>query len=465
MSDAQDSVSNRNSWKTSDLTEASDPESSFSEDLPDEPPLSLAAERGEAERVESLLKAPDADLNAVNDGGNTPLTHAARNGHIEIVKMMLQDENRIDSEHYYHAFFAAAKGGHSDVLDLLLETFGLDVNATDGSGSTALHLAANNGCAGVVKSLLATNDLDINKRDKSDLTALGRALANNHENVVELLLPREDLAWGANLGKSIEEAALDREHGYMESLLATECASVNNILDPLSWAALRGQIEVLRVLLSRGVKVNAKNRRGRTPLSWASQSGRLDSVVLLLGYGADANLKDRYGKTALWWAVMEGKEEVMKKLIPIDTSTLNMLVRRGELDSIKYMLSFGAELDHQDEEGKSALHLAALYGRLDIATLLMSEGAHLNIADDSGLTPIRIALSNGGTDLVREFLKRGADTAGVMSEDWRQSFKRRDGDGHMTILWRELGGEQRLVFARDADEVPKESAEIESLLL
>ncbi|PTB81746.1 ankyrin, partial [Trichoderma longibrachiatum ATCC 18648] len=149
-------------------------------------PLSLAAERGEAERVESLPKEPDADLNAVNDGGNTPLSRAARNGHIEIVKMMLQDKDRIDSEHYYHAFFAAAKGGHSDVLDLLLETFGLDVNAKNRRGRTPLSWAAQSGRIEEVE-LLLEHGADANLKDSEGKTPLWWAMMEGWVEVMKEL--------------------------------------------------------------------------------------------------------------------------------------------------------------------------------------------------------------------------------------------------------------------------------------
>ncbi|KAL7802084.1 hypothetical protein V8C44DRAFT_311062 [Trichoderma aethiopicum] len=146
----------------------------------------------------------------------------------------------------------------------------------------------------------------------------------------------------------------------------------------------------------------------------------------------------------LFRAIRDCKEEVIKKLIPVDTGTLHRLVYYDDLDSIEYMLCFGPDLDHRDEQGRTALHLAALRQHLDIATVLMAEGADLNIQDNSGRTPLQVALRNKGGNIVRKFLEGGAKTTGTMSKDWRQLFEGRD--GNVALLCGELSGIQHLDY-------------------
>ena len=86
---------------------------------------------------------------------------------------------------------------------------------------------------------------------------------------------------------------------------------------PLSWAGEKGHLEVVKLLLGAGAKVDSKDDRyGQTPLSWAAENGHLEVVKLLLGAGANVNSKDdKYGRTPLSWAGYHGHLEVVKWLV------------------------------------------------------------------------------------------------------------------------------------------------------
>ncbi|KAL7815608.1 ankyrin repeat-containing domain protein [Trichoderma gracile] len=423
-------------------------------ELPKESPLSLAAQQGDTERVKQLLEDPDADadLNAVDRYGDTPLTYVARSGRVEIVKMMVKEKNKIDADNYQNAFVAAAEASRRTdsvlVLELLLATFNIDVNATNANGSTALHRATANRNTDAVEFLLKTNGSDINKKDKSDSTAVDIAIEVGNRHAIELLLPS---AWDANLENSILEAARSGHHDLLDSLLANFCALVDGHLDPLIWAALRGHVEVLQILLTRdGANANAMDRNSRTAISWAAQGGRADAVDLLLEYGADASLPDRGGNTPLWYALSENEEETAKKLIPLDTSTLQTLICQNRLDWIKLMMRLGTNLEQKGKNGQTALHVTAEWGRLDIAKALLSAGANINAEDYSGMTPLRAALIRREADLARELLKRRASNTGIMSKDWHLISKR--GDEELILLSEAFDGERHLDFPEAIDD-------------
>jgi ankyrin repeat protein len=57
--------------------------------------------------------------------------------------------------------------------------------------------------------------------------------------------------------------------------------------------------------------VNAKNTQGGTPLMWAAVYGNDDAARLLLSRGADASLKDNEGITAVQWAVRNKRDSVV----------------------------------------------------------------------------------------------------------------------------------------------------------
>jgi len=92
-------------------------------------------------------------------------------------------------------YFAAQSGFHDEVLSLLKDNPGLDVNWTSPADTTALHLASWHDRVEVVKVLLAHPDISVNLKDISGTTPLSCACRIGHVSVVELFLkdPRVDL--------------------------------------------------------------------------------------------------------------------------------------------------------------------------------------------------------------------------------------------------------------------------------
>ena len=87
----------------------------------------------------------------------------------------------------------AVKRGHVQVMKLLLDTLGIDVNEKINPGlfiedKTLLHVAAENGRIEVVKALLATPGIDVNAKKRYGLTPLHEAAWNGHTEVVKILL-------------------------------------------------------------------------------------------------------------------------------------------------------------------------------------------------------------------------------------------------------------------------------------
>jgi ankyrin repeat protein len=84
------------------------------------------------------------------------------------------------------ALLRAVRDGHADAVEELLKTPGIDVNATDGNGDTALLIAARFGHDHVTRVLLAAG-ANMKVRDKDGKTPLMVATAGGHEEVVAAL--------------------------------------------------------------------------------------------------------------------------------------------------------------------------------------------------------------------------------------------------------------------------------------
>ncbi|KAA8901721.1 hypothetical protein FN846DRAFT_112191 [Sphaerosporella brunnea] len=131
--------------------------------------LCQASENGDLQACKMLLGA-GAGVNFLNRQKLSPLQVAALNGHIEVVKLLLQredvDVNSQDKEGRTPLLWAMANG-EDGVVKLLLEREDVDVNLQDRRyGQTPLSCAAKKGCDGVVKLLLEREDVDVNLQDK-----------------------------------------------------------------------------------------------------------------------------------------------------------------------------------------------------------------------------------------------------------------------------------------------------------
>ncbi len=113
-------------------------------------------------------------------------------------------------------------------------------------------------------------------------------------------------------------------------------------------------VRVAKLLLERGVDVNAQDKDHNSPLHSASYSGRLEIVRVLLDHGAKANAKNDRGETPLH-QVSQGEYE-------------------SQVDGVRIaqlLLDRGVDVNAQDENGITPLHLASWCGKLEIARLLL----------------------------------------------------------------------------------------------
>ena len=222
--------------------------------------LIFAARKRQAETVEVFLRYKGVDVNVIDTGGRSPLSFAVENGDIHIVRQLL-DRGDLQVQHVNVGLIFAAKEGQPEIVEVLLRYKGVDVKE---SGTIALLEAARMGAVTVVEVLLKEEMIDVNAKTKT--------------------------TGPSPLLKGVE--ALERnnysEYGYTA----------------LHFAASRKFCSLIQVLLARcDVEVNARSNSGQTPLMIAAQEGRKDSVCLLLGHPeVDVRAEDDERQTALEWA-------------------------------------------------------------------------------------------------------------------------------------------------------------------
>jgi L-ascorbate metabolism protein UlaG (beta-lactamase superfamily) len=154
----------------------------------------------------------------------------------------------------------------------------------------------------------------------------------------------------------------------------------------LHMACWRGKANLFKILIKKGLVVDAREKSGFTPLLLASMSGNLDAVKVLLDHKADANATNQDGLFPLLQAAKDGRKEI----------TLRLLAAGADARAT------------MGKTGLTALHMACALGYGDIAGALLDKGANVNAVDIWKHTPHGLASRYGHHNLVELLLARGA---------------------------------------------------------
>jgi ankyrin repeat protein len=269
-----------------------------------ETPLYIAVQTGSEEGIK-LLSEQGADINIKDIYGNSPLHYAAGIGQLEIVKLLIKewgdDVVKAKNNNNESALHCAAKGGHVQVVDLLIR-HGAKTENRDKYGNSPLHCAAEAGELEVVKLLIEWG-YNINAKNNNNESALHYAARKGHAEVSRFLIEK-----GININAQ-------NKHGYNALVLAIENAHVTTIdllkkqganIDvsdeerrtPLHWAAYQSHTALIKRLKEQGANIDARDLNGCTPLHLASGRGQIEVIEVLKGQGADIDARDQDGYTA-----------------------------------------------------------------------------------------------------------------------------------------------------------------------
>jgi ankyrin repeat protein len=271
----------------------------------------------------------------------------------------------------------AAKDGDKATLRSLLQKK-VDVNATEGDGSTALHWASYRDDLESA-DLLIRAGANVNAANDLGVTALWTASENGSSAMVRRLL---EAGAKPNL-----------------PLLSGET--------PLMVAARSGYPDVVAQLLAKDANINAHATRGQTALMWAVSQMHPEVVKVLLAHHPDIQMK-----SDVWTDVMAVPPHgylPYNKAIPHGGETALMFAMRvGDIASAKLLLAAGANVNDTDAWGVSAVTLAAHSGFTDLVEFLLDKGADPNAAPN-GFTALHEAIKRRDEKMVAALLDHGAD--------------------------------------------------------
>jgi ankyrin repeat protein len=385
-----------------------------------------------------LLLEHGVDVNAQQKDGWTSLHCAAFKGRVVLTQLLLEHgaNASIETKGGETALHIVSRGEYDSqeqgvsTARLLLEC-GVDVNARRKDSWTSLHWAAFKGRVEVAQVLLdhgANATLETERRNALHIVSRGE-YDSQEQGALHIVSQGEYDSEGHGIGiaRLLLERGLDVNAREKDGWTSLHCA------------AFKGRVEVAQFLLDHGANAMLETDEGKSALhmvsrgKYGSEEHGIGIARLLLGRGLDVNAQEKDGWTSLHCAAFKGRVEVAQFLLDhganatLETKegeTALHLVSQGEYDSEEHgigiarlLLDRGVDVHVQNQYFATALHCAAFDGRFSIVQLLLDRGANPNAESDLGRTPLHF-VSRGkyksqehGVGIVRLLLERGVDVS------------------------------------------------------
>jgi uncharacterized protein len=177
----------------------------------------------------------------------------------------------------YEDFFIAVKQDNDKAVLSLLQR-GFDPDTLDPKGLSGLYLALREPSPKVARALIDWPKTNVEIRTAQDESPLMMAALKGHFDLAKRLIER-----GADVNKP----------GWA----------------PLHYAATRGDLQIMELLLEHHAFIDAESPNGSTPLMMAAHYGTPAAVKLLLEAGADTAMRNQLGLAAIDFANRAGRTD------------------------------------------------------------------------------------------------------------------------------------------------------------
>ena len=276
----------------------------------------------------------------------------------------------------FPAFMAAMIMEDIEMLKLLVEYYGANINCKDSRNRTPLlcAISANNG--ELVKRLIELG-ADVNMRVGKGYNTLTYAV---------FMLDMEE-----EPDYSIVEILMSAGADYREAMLT---------------AIETHDLKLVQILINNGADVNQPCTMKQSPLSLAilsiqkSSEEALKIIEFLIKNGANVNeILD-----------LSHDEDDDEDLPPIFTSNLNVAISMESAECLELLLANGANPNFIDSKGRTSLMYASLTG-LSLVNSLLVHGADPNLCDLEGRSPLTLAVIDNNVEegVIEALLEHGAD--------------------------------------------------------
>ena len=309
-------------------------------------PLHIASGSNNLNAIMYLSTNSNIDINGQDIDGWTPLYHAAHSKSIEAYNLLIElgaDTNITDNNNVLPetVLTSTIEEETNELRDIDIELFkaieiddyksiralvnrGANINAKDGYGLSALHLAIKNKSINSLNVLLANKNIDLEaKLPKGYFTHLG-----------------DDSTDAVYIGEST----------------------------PFLYAIFKskGDSKICNLLINKGANVNATDEEGWSTFLYASA----------------------FGNTSILRSIVARNRKLINTKTKNNVTPLHMAVVYNNIDNIRYLVrNLKVDINAQDDDGWTALYYAAANNKKEAYKLLLRLGADKNITNNEGLKP------------------------------------------------------------------------------
>ena len=390
-----------------------------------------------------------ADVNAVNNRGQTALWFACIDGQNSIVKFLLDaGADPTIADRYEDTCLHAAIHGNcsTETIQKILD-HGAPVNAVNKDVATPLLLACSTAQAETVKILLVAK-ADPNSANADGDACLHVAMAAdcNKETILEIISYGADVNAVNKRGRTaLLLGCFYRQMDAVKILLEAQADPA--IADEEGFSCLHAAIDgycskdTLQALIDHGAHIAAIRKDGTNALLRACTTGQSESVSFLVEAGACVNITNSDGNTCLHLAVKgECNKDAVQEIIEhgmininavnkhcetalllacesAQAKTVNLLLQkladpnisdgRGFTslhaavhgccanETLQEIINHKAQLYCQDNHGETALFNACSYRQQESVKILLKAESNPNIADNNDDTSLHAAVRGG----------------------------------------------------------------------
>jgi len=247
------------------------------------------------------------------------LMHAVEYGRIDIASMII--EKGVDLNMVYDGHTPLTMAVSNDEIDMtaLLLDRGADPNIPNGKGDYPLTIVSNPSVAHVILTSSRV-PIDFGVRNSRGETPIMVQYRMDNFYIMKMMLEKGCCIVDNSI---LLDLVVDGRHLYLVDMivsngggdLRTRYEDGNTLLIEAVLSLFPSIQIVNRLIREKGVDIDAQNDRGRTALMEASIRGDLYIVRVLLTHGAQPNIRDNEGNTALMMASRRGSINVCRELL------------------------------------------------------------------------------------------------------------------------------------------------------
>lgn len=383
-----------------------------------------AASRGNLELMKYLVeKGARTDLKDSHGYTLTLFSAASGQNNTKIYDFLIENGTDIINEKDHDGrnvlLVAAARVKNMDLIDYFTSK-GLSLQSTDMHGNGIFNIAAQGGNIEVLEALVAKG-VSTEKNSKTNENAIlfasrgGRGSSNSLEvfEYLETLGLRANItaANGVtplhNIARSSNDLAL---YNYFIEKGVNPNSTDHEGNTPLLNAVSRNTLEAIKFLSEKTKDINHTNKDGHSALTIAVQNNSASVVNYLISKGARTDILDKEGNNLAYYLFttrgnprdFDEKVEALRNAgfdfrtkQPNNSTIWHLAITKNNLELLKKVEDFGADINAKDNQGNTVLHYAAMKSNnAEMLKFLISNDANPKLTTEFGETAYDLAKEN-----------------------------------------------------------------------